>query len=94
MMGGNNTVTFRETVETVADGRDAAGYLMAEYEGSLGETVPLQQVAAADPAGMHLQQQFALPYHRKRASLQSQVAIVVVDGYAIVLGKHHAAQTG
>jgi len=62
MMGGNDTVTLREPVETVADGHDAAGYFMAEYEGSLGETVPLQQVAATDPAGMHLQQQLALSY--------------------------------
>ena len=89
-MCGNDAVAFGKTGNTVSGLDDRARDLVAEHEWGSWQAIPFEEVAAANAAGVHLQQEFALPYRRKRASLESQVAVVVPHRDAVVSRQRHA----
>ncbi len=57
----NDAVTLGKNGNTLSGPDDRARDLVAEYERGSRKTVPFEEVAAANAAGVHLQQEFALP---------------------------------
>jgi len=79
-MSHDHVVAFLEPVHTGPGLNDSPGDFVAQDRGSFLDPVPLHDVAAADAAGLHLDQQLTGPDLRDRQLLHAHVVVVVVHG--------------
>jgi hypothetical protein len=58
-----------------------AGYFVAQHQGRLGQSVPFQDITAANTAAPDLNQNLILPDLRRGRFLQTYITIRVVHGH-------------
>ncbi len=89
VVGSDDAIANLDLLNPVAHGHHASRHLMAQDGGSLWLTIPLQDVAPADPAGGDFEQQLTSTDRRERTRLQPKVAIGMVDGDPILGRQAH-----
>jgi hypothetical protein len=78
MMRRDDTVAARKPREPAADLNDLAGDLVAEHYRRLGESVPFEDIAAADAGRHDAEDQLARACLRSLAMLDAQVPVPVI----------------
>src|SRR3972149_10032991 len=82
VVGRGDPVAYLVLRDPLADRRYGPRDLMSQDRGRLMDPVPLQDVRAADAAGVDLHQDFSVPNLRPRPFFHADVPVVVIDGNA------------
>jgi hypothetical protein len=75
------TITLFVSSHRITNGGDDACYLVAQYQRSLINPVPLHHVAATDSTCLDPNKKLVGPYHGHLPRLHTHIPIVVIDSY-------------
>jgi hypothetical protein len=82
MMGGGHPVADAVSGHPFPDLDDLSGHFMPQDQGGLVDTVPFQDIAAADAAGLDADEDLIRSDLGLGHLFQADVPIVVIHGYA------------